>query len=147
MYGIASNMQKEYFRTIFRQAGYKATPARVTILTFLTDAKKPVSVPELVQKLGAEQIDAVTAYRTLNILKAAGLVRQIDFHHDHAYYELTSWGEHHHAICVQCDRIEDIKDCCVETMEKVALEQSGFSTITQHSLEFFGICKQCALSS
>src|SRR5688500_13198772 len=105
-------MKKERFtsetlRELLRKAGYKATPARMAILEFLNTLQKPVSVPEIIQKLG-QNIDGVTAYRTLDALKKSGIVRQIDFHHDHAYYELASLGEHHHAICTNCKRVEDI---------------------------------------
>jgi Fur family ferric uptake transcriptional regulator len=127
-----------------REAGFRATEPRLAILHFLARARKPVSVPMLVQRLRSQQIDTVTAYRTLEAFKTSGLVRQIDFEHDHAYYELTAQGEHHHAVCIRCARVEDIRDCCAKAMEEAALEQSGFAAIHRHSLEFFGLCKACA---
>lgn len=133
------------FTEALREAGQRVTPARVAVLTILEQEKRPLSVEKIINLIGEGNIDYVTAYRTLTMLKKSRLVRQVDFQHNHAHYELSSLGDHHHVVCVKCDRVEDVTDCHVEQMEKVALKESGFQEITQHSLEFFGVCKKCAV--
>lgn len=121
----------------------KATPARLAVLDLLTKAEKPVGVEALARELG-KQFDQATLYRTVQTLEKRGLLRRVDFHHGRAYFELAAREEHHHAVCTQCGTVEDIHDCCAKSMEQIALSQSGFATIAQHALEFFGVCKRCA---
>jgi|SRR3989344_3195276 len=133
------------FTDALHLAGQRVTPARIAVLSVLEKEKRPLSVEKIIQTIGEKDIDYVTAYRTITALKKAGLVRQIDFQHNHAHYELASLGDHHHVVCTKCDKVADVANCGIEKMEKVALQESGFREITDHSLEFFGICKQCSL--
>jgi len=126
-------------------AKLRATPARIAILGVLEQEKRPLSVEKIIGTIGDENIDYVTAYRTITSLKKAGLIRQIDFQHNHAHFELASLGDHHHVVCLKCDTVADVTDCNVGNMQKFALRESGFREITQHSLEFFGVCKRCPL--
>lgn len=129
---------------LLRQKSQKVTPARLALLRLLAATKKPLSAEAIQRRLGQVAVNQATIYRTLTTLQRAGLVRQVDFQRSRGYWELASLGEHHHAVCRHCGRVEDIKDCCTATMEESALQQSGFAAITHHSLEFFGLCKNCS---
>lgn len=131
-----------YFRDVLRAQSYKATPSRLAILKVLNRAKQPVTAHDIVKKIGRAH-DQATVYRTIQTLLKIGVVKRIDFQHGATYYELSDVAEHHHVICTNCARVADVKDCCAVSMDAKALQQSGFSTITQHSLEFFGICTSC----
>ena len=91
----------------------------------------------------SHSFDQATVYRTMTVLKESGLIRQIDFQHGHAHFELTSLGDHHHVVCVQCDAVADVYSCDLRTMTQQALSQSGFAEIKDHTLEFFGVCRNC----
>lgn len=123
----------------------RVTPARLAVLCALEKEKRPLSVEKVISIIGEKNIDYVTAYRTITMLKKSGLVKQIDFQHNHAHYELASLGDHHHVVCVKCSKIADVVNCGLEKMEQAALKESGFQEITQHALEFFGVCKNCAI--
>ncbi|MEX1997933.1 MAG: Fur family transcriptional regulator [Candidatus Andersenbacteria bacterium] len=131
------------FRKLLHAKSYKATPSRLAMLALLSRVTKPLSVPDIRKRLGGKHYDQATVYRTLLMLKKMGIVKQIDFQHGMSYYELSARGDHHHVICTTCERIEDVQECCVVGMDSLVLQQSGFAEITQHSLEFFGICKRC----
>lgn len=133
------------FTVQLREKGCRATPARLRILSILGQEKRPLSVEKIITAAGKNAMDYVTVYRTVTLLKEIGLVRQIDFHHGHAHYELASLGDHHHVVCTKCDRVVEIDRCNAKRMERDVLEESGFMRITDHSLEFFGICKTCAV--
>jgi Fur family transcriptional regulator, ferric uptake regulator len=133
------------FTEVLHEVGQRATPTRLAVLSVLEKEKRPLSVEKIISIIGEDDIDYVTAYRTITMLKKAGLVRQIDFQHNHAHYELTSLGDHHHVVCTRCNKVADVLDCNVQTMIQNALRASKFAEINQHSLEFFGLCKQCAL--
>jgi len=130
---------------LLRTAGYRVTPARRAVLSTLAHEGKPLSLRRLVEKARAQRaIDPVTVYRTILSLDRAGIVRRVDFRHGHAHYELANREEHHHCICVRCDRVEDVTGCRVSGMTSRVLRETGFETITEHALEFFGICRACA---
>lgn len=138
-------MNQEEFKTLLRKASCKITPARLAVLEALQRAQKPMNAAQISQAIGSSH-DQVTVYRTLQTLETAGIIKQITFHDRAAYYELAAMDEHHHAVCTNCHAVEDITDCCLSSMEKTALKQSNFASITRHSLEFFGLCKRCAKS-
>jgi Fe2+ or Zn2+ uptake regulation protein len=137
-------MARVDFSELLRQAGYRATPGRLKILKILQAQKEPLSIQELMLKLVDEKIDQATVYRVLHVFQKIGLIRQVNLHHGHADYEFVHADDHHHLVCVKCGRVEDIPGCDGEQLALQALSQSkSFSRITQHSFEFFGICKAC----
>ncbi len=91
-----------------------------------------------------EQIDQATVYRILEIFLKNGLVRLIQFKQDFAYYEIGAQHHHHHIICKNCFKISDVENCDLSKVEKNILKKSGFQSIQEHSLEFFGTCAECA---
>lgn len=132
------------YRAVLKGTGHKATPARVAMLAALEKSQKPLSAETLIRRLKPHNFDQATIYRTLATLKKAAVIRQIDFQRGHALYELAGRAEHHHIMCTACERVEDVTDCCAQSMDTAALKQSGFAAVTRHSLEFFGVCKRCA---
>jgi len=133
------------FRTILHRKGYKATPARVALLTTLSAAAKPLSVEDIIEKLKTSAPDIATVYRAVKEMKKSGLIRQVDLQHSHAHYELVDAKDHHHFVCTQCGRVVDFKGCNLENMIATALKNTpGFAKVTEHSLELFGLCAQCA---
>ncbi len=132
------------FEAVLRQGGYKVTPGRVLLLSTLFGEEKPVTVSYLEKKL-KNALDKVTLYRALESMVASGVVREVDFRHGHAHYELEALRKHHHHIvCTVCGLVEDV-DCNTEPfVRQVAKKAKKFASIQDHSMEFFGICKACA---
>jgi Fe2+ or Zn2+ uptake regulation protein len=143
---VTTNRKLEY-ASLLRSHGLKATPQRVRILTLLADQKKPVSITELQTKAGKGNIDTVTLYRSLEVLMKNELVRPVDLRHGHTDYEMVGKaGHHHHLVCEKCGAIEDFDWCPEDEFKKNILKKtSQFSSVTDHSLELFGICKKCAI--
>lgn len=130
---------------IIRQAGQKVTQPRLRVLTLLRKSPYPLSIKKIIEHLGRTAIDPVTVYRVLSAFKRAGIVNQIDFQEDHAYYEFNdTTHDHHHIVCVACRTVQDFVGCEFPTLADKALEQApDFARITAHSLEFFGLCNAC----
>jgi Fur family transcriptional regulator, peroxide stress response regulator len=137
-------MSELQLRTLLRQKSCKVTPARVAVLKVLSQAARPVNVSFLKSALDRQQIDQATIYRILGILQEKGLVRQISWRQRLAYYELTTLANHHHVVCTRCGCVKDVAPCeaCAATSQ--ILRESGFADISDHSVEFFGICRPCA---
>src|SRR5690348_15697489 len=131
------------YRSALRSAGYKATPQRLALLSVLEKASEPLSIQEILLRCHAQSIDQATIYRTLKTLADIGLVRQVDFAHAHAHFELATGDDHHHLICTSCGRVEDVTGCDFDRLAKRALKHSSFASIDRHSLEFFGTCRKC----
>lgn len=130
---------KQYLDT----AGLKATQPRLSVLSLLKRHDKPIDVPHLLSDLEEKHmdIDQATVYRMLETFLQKGLVKRIDLGEGKFRYELSR-GEHHHFICERCGHIEDIADCTITVLEKEISEKKGV-LVTRHSLEFFGLCKDC----
>jgi Fur family transcriptional regulator, peroxide stress response regulator len=118
----------------------KVTPIRIALLDTLEHAQEPLRVKDIVKEVKS---DIVTVYRNLQNLMQLGLVSQLFLDQKEAYFELTSHKHHHHAICENCGRMVDIHDLGHHKLEQEALKASGFARIARHSLEFFGLCKDC----
>lgn len=138
-------MNKVKTLEIIRNAGFRATQPRNRILQALQKAKRPLSAKRIEGLVKTYGIDPATVYRTLNTLVDANIVKQIDLKHGHAHYELTDQNDHHHLVCISCEKIEDFTGCDFSAITKTALKQSKvFKEVTQHSLELFGLCTSCA---
>lgn len=136
--------KKTDFRHALRKSGYKATPSRLAILEVFRGASKPLSAQGIIDLLPRD-INQATIYRTLKSLKEKGIIVPIDLRHNHAHYELANLAKHHHLICIRCGRVEDIHRCGIEeTYPKMLRASKHFSRITEHALEFYGVCKKCA---
>ncbi len=131
------------FRTLLQKAGHKATPGRILLLQTLLKESEPVAVAYIQKKLKGA-LDKVTLYRGLESLVESGIVREADFRHGHAHYELNILRKHHHHIvCTDCGTVEDA-ECNIEPLaRKVAEKSLKFNAITDHSTEFFGLCNSC----
>ncbi|HVB20065.1 MAG TPA: Fur family transcriptional regulator [Candidatus Paceibacterota bacterium] len=132
---------------MLRKQGLKVTPKRLGLISLLAQLKEPMSAHEIKAKWKHGDIDTVTLYRALDALVSTGIVRRVDLQHGHTDYELVMSGEHHHhLVCTSCGTIEDFIGCPEKNMEKLALKSSTrFASLGEHSLEFFGTCKTCAV--
>jgi Fe2+ or Zn2+ uptake regulation protein len=131
------------FKQLLRKSGFKTTPARIAILTLLASAKRPMSAQAIFDAL-PRGTDKATVYRTVKSLKEKGIIVPIDLRHNHAHYELANLAEHHHLICIHCGRVEDVHRCGIEDAYPNMLRASKhFSRVTEHALEFYGLCKKC----
>lgn len=129
---------------ILKQSKLKSTGARLKLLDIFKHAKKPLSVNDIFSLLRDEKADKVTLYRNVESLARIGVLKQIRLKDRQAYYELVEKNHHHHIICSHCGKIKDISKCAVDIINKNFLRSVGFSKLTEHSLEFFGVCVSCA---
>lgn len=133
-------------KTTLREAGFRATPGRIAFLDLLYKSKKPLSIQDALQQLKKHSIDQATVYRIVEALRTKGIIQYVNMEHGHQHFELVSPAHHHHAICETCGKVVDISKCNIRHLEDEVLKVSNFKSLNRHSLEFFGICKQCAKS-
>lgn len=81
-----------------------------------------------------------TIYRTLNLLKDAGLVEQKQFADGKAVFEVYQPNSHHdHLICVTCDRVIEFENDEIERIQEEVAKKHGLK-LTYHRLDLFGEC-------
>jgi len=120
----------------------RQTAERKGILATLTRATKPLTAAEIQSCLGTAAHTA-TVYRALQDLVQSGEVRQVELGGRAARYELNT-EHHHHIVCTSCGEIEDVHAEPKGLEGKVLSQSKKFKTVSSHSLEFFGVCKECA---
>ncbi len=137
------DFEKEEFRIILNSRSQRVTSPRIKILKILKSNHKPLTIAEIHNKLSNEKIDLATVYRTLNLFSELKIVNEIDFKDEFKRYELVyDRHHHHHIVCRKCKSVENVETCILDDLEKL-LSKKGYIDIT-HSLEFFGICKNCS---
>ena len=128
-------------------AALRDTETRRVLLAVLHDSAGPLAPPEIVARChkAGRKANKTTIYRDLAAMERAGVVYRVIVSDRKQYFELTERGHHHHFICLECDRVEDIllDELDLARQETSLAKQKGFS-VFRHSLEFFGLCKMCA---
>jgi len=133
----------ETFTSLLKNIGLKITPARTAVLSILTNQKKPVSVAILVESLAKKSINFSTVYRTLETLEQAGIIRKVLVSQKQSFYELVDIHDHHHLICTECEKVEEI-ELQKQDFKKVVLKKSKqFSQLSTKTIELFGVCNSC----
>jgi Fe2+/Zn2+ uptake regulation proteins len=124
---------------------FKRTPARLAVIEFLTNSKTPVDVEQIIKFLRLKNLatNKVTVYRIVDFLYKNGLIDRFEFGEGKFRYEIKK-KHHHHSLCNKCGKIEDIQGEYLDKLEKEIFENTKFK-VTGHSLEFFGICKNCQI--
>lgn len=85
--------------------------------------------------------DPATVFRIVNMFKEKELLQSIQLNERKIRYELSS-KPYHHFVCEQCGAIQDISDFSIKAVED-EIQEKRHIKIKSHSLEFFGLCKDC----
>lgn len=122
----------------------KATPARLAVLNILENADKPIDISTIIEYMKQNNVktDPASIFRIMNSFTDKGITKQVQLHEDKFRYELSSKKDHHHLVCENCGGIEDISDNFIAGIETEIKSKKRF-LVKSHSLEFFGVCKQC----
>lgn len=131
----------EHNEQLLRKYSLKATSPRLAILSVFENNKHFISAHDIRTQL--KKVDIVTIYRTLMSFEKVGLIKRVDARKDSVYYELNE-GHHHHIICTNCEKVEEFADMEDEALIKKILKKvKGFSSISHHSFDLFGLCNSC----
>lgn len=94
-------------------------------------------------KRQGKRVSLSTVYRTLDHLHAKGDITTRTQSDGEATYMLcVPARHHHHAICRECGRVEDV-DCSVTDRFAQSLRAHHGFDIDEHAMEFFGTCRDC----
>ncbi len=127
-----------------REAGMRATPARIATLHLLREASSPLTHAAVAEHLAATGVDKATAFRNLNDMTDAGLLRRTEVG-DHVWrFEATNGGPDHdrghpHFLCVDCGTVSCLDDVKLTTGSQRASQKVG--EVTEILLR--GHCNAC----
>ncbi|MEK7606577.1 MAG: transcriptional repressor [Patescibacteria group bacterium] len=128
-----------------KEKGKRTSVARGAILQLLMENSTPLSAAEILAGLTRRSlgVNKTTVYRELELLCGEGVLRELEFGDRKKRYEMTSEGHHHHLVCTICRRVEDVELPRDLDLQERQIERQKKFKILNHTLEFFGICRDC----
>jgi Fur family ferric uptake transcriptional regulator len=127
------------------RAGYRLTEPRRSLAALIASHNGHFTAGELVSEARARRLGVgrATVFRTLEVLEALGAVERLDLPSgDHAYV-VCQRSHHHHVICSQCGRTNEIDDGDLRAVVNEIARRTGYR-VDDHRLELFGLCPACA---
>lgn len=131
---------------VIRDAGYKMTNQRTTILRYLAAQDTHPTVEMIHQGLAdmGEQMSVATIYNTLEMLQEVHLVLAIDSDVDGKQHFDYFGKPHYHAVCTSCGLIVDGDQFDMSQLAHIAHKETGFQVSGYH-VEVYGLCEECQL--
>ena len=113
------------------------------ILDELNNCADEVSGQQLHRALIDSSINMglTTVYRNLRTLQQKGLVRCRNLPTGEALFSPVN-RDNHHLTCVDCGKTLVLKTCPIKNIELPKNQTKDFELLF-HTLEFFGICRNC----
>ena len=125
--------------------GARNTRQRAAVVDILQDIDRFASAQSIHRELTdrGQKVGLTTVYRTLQTLTEVGAVDALNSETGETLYRhcLTD-RHHHHLVCTNCGRSEEIDGGPVEEWAKETAEKYGFQ-LSGHDAEVFGICQTC----
>jgi Fur family ferric uptake transcriptional regulator len=128
-----------------RDAGYKLTNARLTVLDVIENHDGHMTSADVLEAVErtAPEIGRASVFRALDLFTQLSIIRPTYINDSSTpTYVLLPDGHHHHIICTNCDRVIEFENCQLGPL-KQALEQEYDVELNGHLLEFYGLCHTC----
>lgn len=121
----------------------RKTKQRIAIMEALKGVRTHPSADWIYDEVRKKlpQISKGTIYRNLNVLVDEGAIIELNVDGMVGRYEIKQ-DNHYHFICEKCGRIFDLNEPVETGLNAKFAKKTGFK-ITEHRLEFRGLCKDC----
>lgn len=134
-------------RDTLTQRGVRITRQRQILLDVLDKTGQHLDADRLfaLAKEKDPKLNRVTVYRTLKLLKAGGLVDELDLMHqkgEQHYYETRRKEEHAHIICMECGKVEEFFGESLAKLKEQIESEFGFQIVLART-EVGGYCAHC----
>lgn len=130
-----------------RSRGHRLTPQRYAVVRALVESDEHPSADQLFQTVQPDfpMMSPATVYKTLETLRSAGEVLEIEFRDGPNRYDARMPSPHPHVVCNHCGRIDDVDVSHLREAADEAVAATGYSLLT-YRLDFYGLCPSCAAS-
>jgi Fe2+ or Zn2+ uptake regulation protein len=128
---------------LLRERGLRATSQRVVMHRLLRDRDRHVSAEELLSE-ASERLPGVslpTVYATLELFEQLGILRRVNGGGGTLLWD-TRADTHHHMICRNCGRIEDLETPLDLERARRSAARSGFEA-DRAEVVVSGLCARC----
>src|SRR5438552_10268167 len=144
---VAEPMAIDSIEGSLKERGVRLTRQRQILLELINKTGEHLDAENLFQmaKEKDPKLNRVTVYRTLKMLKAGGLVDELDLMHyvgDQHYYETRLKQEHAHVICLRCGKVEEFFGEPLHRLRKQIESHFGFQILLART-EVGGYCSHC----
>lgn len=136
---------KRRFLEYLRRIRCRLTSPRRTLVEVVFNTRQHFTAEQLLawSRRRDPTISRATVYRTLPLLTASGLVREVDFggvckSYDPNYADRPN---HSHIICQDCGRIVEFENERIAAIEDEISRQHGFAMLGQR-LQIVGACEE-----
>jgi Fe2+ or Zn2+ uptake regulation protein len=129
---------------LLRERGLRATSQRVVMHRLLRDRNRHVSAEELLSE-ASDRLPGVslpTVYATLELFEQLGIVRRVNGGGGTLMWD-TRADAHHHMICRNCGRIEDMETPLDLERARRSAARAGFRP-DRAEVVVSGLCASCA---
>jgi Fe2+ or Zn2+ uptake regulation protein len=129
---------------LLRERGLRATSQRVVMHRLLRDRNRHVSAEELLSE-ASDRLPGVslpTVYATLELFEQLGIVRRVNGGGGTLMWD-TRADAHHHMICRNCGRIEDMETPLDLERARRSAARAGFQP-DRAEVVVSGLCASCA---
>jgi Fur family transcriptional regulator, ferric uptake regulator len=132
---------------LLRAQGKRITGQRSLLLQIIEESQVHLDAEELYRRARRRdpRINLATVYRTVNLLKASGLVVPHYLTHDHRreQFESRPSVEHYHFTCIRCGKVIEFESPLIEQLRAELKSEFGVE-FTHDCLCFEGYCADCA---
>ncbi len=122
-------------------SGNRLTKARRQVFGVLEKAERPLSLQEILGRVGA--IDRTSVYRTLELFAGLSIIEIVHVGWKKRYELASPFKPHHHHLqCIHCEQLIALDNSELEhTIDRLAAAY-GYE-LTAHHIELSGVCPAC----
>jgi len=133
------------FREYLRDRGLKYTTERRDVLHAVMRNDEHFEAEQLLlgMRQAGSRVGKATVYRTLKLLVACGIVKEVHFSNKQVHYEHT-YGQdpHDHMVCRRCGRIIEFDAAEVLRLRAALAATQRFHALS-HRFQIVGLCEAC----
>ena len=128
---------------LLRQHGIYVTAQRLAVLG-VVGPNPHLTADAVLQGVRASigSISRQSVYDTLNTLTELGLLHRIQPAGSPARYETRTGDNHHHVVCRDCGRVDDV-DCAVGRRPCLTANETHGFVIDEAEVVYWGRCPEC----
>ncbi len=130
-----------------KRRGIRLTRQRQILLDLIDETGRHLDADQLYRLAASKdpRLNRVTVYRTIKMLKDAGLIDELDLMHwegDQHYYETRMKQEPAHLICMRCGKVQEYFGTPLARLRREVESKLGFQVMTTRT-EIGGYCLDC----
>jgi Fe2+ or Zn2+ uptake regulation protein len=129
-----------------RENGLKLTRQRLAVIDIIAGEKSHPTATAVFAKARKKvpQISLSTVYYILDVMKRAGLIKELEFDDQDSRYE-GDISDHLNLVCKECRSIKDFKAPLPVPPEDV--ENSTGFRVDGMRFEYYGYCRKCRIKA